>query len=176
MFNPTISQDTTAKMEPIILDDKVKVKQLALKEYLVDGEERTLELLCGVCKGIKRLDNKIAEMIKSSDEFREQKKLLEYKLEKLGMNCEKIKKAQEDLEEKRPYMRTSEREKADKEEDQKRKTEEEAQEIKSKKQKVVSVIGGEIVPEQKKTEEDEAKLQQSHYKKMAEQQQEILWH
>ena len=60
-MNPAIGQDMTAKLEPIVLDSKDKAKQVALNEYLKDDRENSLELLRTVCKGLKRLDNRIAD-------------------------------------------------------------------------------------------------------------------
>ena len=81
-LNPTISQDMTAKLEPIILDSKDKAKQVALKEYLKDDRENSFELLWTVCKGLKRLDNRIGDLIKESDRLHDQRKLLTFQLEK----------------------------------------------------------------------------------------------
>ena len=80
-LNPTISQDMTAKLEPIVLDSKDKAKQVALNEYLKDDRENSLELLRTVCKGLKRLDNRIADLIKESDRLHDQRKLLTFQLE-----------------------------------------------------------------------------------------------
>ena len=90
-LNPTLSQDLMAKMDPIVLDDREKAKQAALKQYLHTGKERSLDLLRGVCTEIRCLDNHICDMIKESDMFREQKNLLEYQLEKLGVSAMKLK-------------------------------------------------------------------------------------
>ena len=78
-----------------------------------------------MCTQIRCLDDRICDMIKDSDMFREQKNLLEYQLEKLGVNAEKLKEATQELEGDRGYVQTEEREKLDKEKDKKRKAEEE---------------------------------------------------
>ena len=52
--------------------------------------------------------------------FREQKNLLEYQLEKLGVSAVKLKEATQDLEGDRGYVRTEERERLDKEKDKKK--------------------------------------------------------
>ena len=44
-LNPTISQDVTAKLDPIVLESKDKAKQVALNEYLKDNRENSLDLL-----------------------------------------------------------------------------------------------------------------------------------
>ena len=43
--NPTISQDITAKLEPVVLADREDAKQAALKQYLHTGKECSVELL-----------------------------------------------------------------------------------------------------------------------------------
>ena len=111
-LNPTISQDMTAKLDPIVLDSKDKAKQVALNEYLKDD---SLELLWTVCKGLKRLDNRIADLIQESDGLHDQRKLLTFQLEKLGVKEEQIRGAMEELGE-RPFCRILEREKQDEEE------------------------------------------------------------
>ena len=88
-MNSTISQDITAKLEPVVLADREDAKQAVLKQYLHTGKEHSVDLLRGVCTQIKRLDNRICDMIKESDMFREQKDLLEYQLEKLGVSTGK---------------------------------------------------------------------------------------
>ena len=114
-LNPTISQDMTVKLEPIVLDSKDKAKQVALNEYLKDDRENSLELLRTVCKGLKRLDNRIADLIKESDGLHDQRKLLTFQLEKLEVKEDQIRGAMEELGE-RPFCRTLEREKQDEEE------------------------------------------------------------
>ena len=52
-MNPTISQDITAKLEPVVLADREDAKQAALKQYLHTGKERSVDLLRGVCTQIK---------------------------------------------------------------------------------------------------------------------------
>ena len=47
--NPAIAVDKVPNTDPIILSDKNKAKQLAIKEYLKDSEEMSLKLLQGVC-------------------------------------------------------------------------------------------------------------------------------
>ena len=52
-MNPTISQDITAKLEPVVLADREDAKQAALKQYLHTGKECSIYLLRGVCTQIK---------------------------------------------------------------------------------------------------------------------------
>ena len=96
-LNPKLSQDLIAKMDPIVLADREEAKQVALKQYLDTGKEQSLDLLRGVCTQIRRLDNQICDMIKVSDMFREQKNLLEYQLEKLGVSTTKLKEGPKNL-------------------------------------------------------------------------------
>ena len=115
-LNPTISQDMTAKLDPIVLESKDKAKLVALNEYLKDDRENSLDLLRTVCTGLKRLDNRIADLIKESDGLHEQKNLLTFQLEKLGVKKDEIRGAMEELGE-RPFCRTLEREEQDVEEE-----------------------------------------------------------
>ena len=112
-LNPTISQDLIAKLDPVVLVDREEAKQAALKQYLHTGKERSIELLQGVCAQIKQLDNRICDMIKESDHFREQKDLLEDELEKLGVSAEKLRDATKELSGDRGHVRTEEREMSD---------------------------------------------------------------
>ena len=63
LINPTLQQDMTSKLTPTVLKDKETAKQLALNEYLKDERQASLDLLRTVCKGIRRLDDKIATLI-----------------------------------------------------------------------------------------------------------------
>ena len=117
-LNPTISQDMTAKLDPIVLESKDKAKQVALNEYLKDDRGNSLDLLRTVCTGLKRLDNRIADLIQQSDGLHEQKNLLTFQLEKLGVKKDEIRGAMEELGE-RPFCRTLEHEKQDVEEEKK---------------------------------------------------------
>ena len=118
-LNPTITQDMMAKMCPIIMEDRDKAKQVSLREFIKVDQGRSLELLRGMCKNINTLDNNICEMIHESDKIRKQKETMEYQLEKIGVNIDRIKKATEELKEDRGYVRTGDREKYDEEQDRK---------------------------------------------------------
>ena len=52
-MNPRISQDITAKLEPVVLADREDAKQAVLKQYLHTGKECSIDLLRGVCTQIK---------------------------------------------------------------------------------------------------------------------------
>ena len=88
LINPTLQQNMTTKLTPTVLKDKETAKQLALNEYLKDEQQASLDLLRTVCKGIRRLDDKIATLIEQSDDLRNQKKFLVYKMEKLGIRTD----------------------------------------------------------------------------------------
>ena len=79
-----------AKLTPTVLKDKETAKQLALNEYLKDERQASLDLLRTVCKGIRRLDDKIVMLIEQSNDLRNQKKFLVYKMEKLGIRTDQI--------------------------------------------------------------------------------------
>ena len=59
------------------------------------------------CKGLKRLDNRIADLIKELHELHEQRKILTFQLEKLGVKEDQIQEAMEELGE-TPFCRTLE--------------------------------------------------------------------
>ena len=171
-MNPTISQDITAKLEPVVLADREDAEQAALKQYLHTGKERSVDLLRGVCTQIKRLDNRICDMIKESDMFREQKDLLEYQLEKLGVSMEKLRDATNELSGDRGYVRTEEREMLDIAADKKRKAEEQLKEQELKKQKVIAV--GEGLEDVETVQGAQAEVEETYHQKLARQQQEII--
>ena len=99
------------KLIPIVLDSASKAKQIALKNYIRDEEEKSLDLLRTVSGSITRLDDRICDLIHESDELLKQKKTIEYNLEQLGMSTEKIQEAA--MVRERPYVRRAERERAD---------------------------------------------------------------
>ena len=128
-----------ARMCPIILEDRDKAKQVAIREFTKIDQERSLNLLRGLCRNINTLDNKICEMIHESDKIRKQKATMEYQLEKIGINIDRIKKANEELKEDRGYVGTGDREKFDEEQDRKCKAEENLREQEEKKQRTITV-------------------------------------
>ena len=141
LINPTLQQDMTAKLTPTVLNDKEMAKQLALNEYLKDKWQASLDLLRTVCKGIRRLDDKIATLIEQSDDLRNQKKFLVYKMEKLGVRTEQIEMYMQELGE-RPFCRTLECEKEDEEQKRKRQLEEDKEESKAKRTKITATVEG----------------------------------
>ena len=163
-LNPTITQDMMAKMCPIIMEDRDKAKQVSLREFIKVDQERSLELLRGLCKNINTLDNNICEMIYESDKIRKQKETMEYQLEKIGVNIDRIKKATEELKEDRGYVRTGDQEKYDEEKERKRKADETLREQEEKKQKTITVGEGEEV----------RLIEEDREQKLARQQQEII--
>ena len=78
------------------------------------------------------LDNKICELIHEADKVRKQKTVMEFQMEKIGINCEKIQRATSILKDDRGYVRTGEREKHDEELEKKRKADEELREQEEK--------------------------------------------
>ena len=122
--NPTVAQDDVPHLlQPILLSDTSKAKAIALREYHNTDEERSLKLLRGTCVQIKNLEEEIVKKIGETETLRDQKKVIEYKLEKLGVITEKIEEygRLEDPE----YCRLSERKKKDEENERKRKRQEE---------------------------------------------------
>ena len=119
-------------------------------------------MLRSVTKMLNRMNSHIADLITESDEFIEQKKVMEYKLEKLGVSAEKIKEA--GMLDERQFMRTENREKEDRERAAKRKREEEEKaeaENEAKKLRPIPVVQGkrresfEDKPEKEKSEKEE---------------------
>ena len=91
--NPAIAVDKVPNTDPIILLDKNKAKQLAIEEHLKDSEEMSLKLLQGVCVSINWLNNKITDLIEQVDSFEEEKRKLEFQLQRLGVAADKIEEA-----------------------------------------------------------------------------------
>ena len=138
--NPTIAIDKTPNTDPIIFSDKGKARQVAIKEYLKDAENMSLDLLRSVCVSINRLNGKITDMISEVDKLEKEKKVLEYRLHQLGVAADRVQEAGEVAG--REYCRTSEREKVD-EENAKRKREKEAEEEAAhKKMRIIPTVGG----------------------------------
>ena len=77
-------------------------------------------------------------MIHESDKIRKQKATMEYQLEKIGINIDRIKKANKELKEDRGYVRTGDREKFDEEQDRKHKAEQNLREQEEKKQRTIT--------------------------------------
>ena len=173
LINPTLQQDMMAKLTPTVLKDKETAKQLALNEYLKDERQASLDLLRTVCKGIRRLDDKIATLIEQSDDLRNQKKFLVYKMEKLGIKTDQIDMYMQELGE-RPFCRTLEPEKEDEEENRKRQLEEDKEESEGKRAKIMPTVEGHenldfLSPGKKATAD-----QEEHDNKLKEQQKELI--
>ena len=135
--NLTIAMDKAPKLDPHILSDKEKAKQIAIKEYMKQEKEKSLKLLRNVAKTIDWLNGKIVEKIGEVDELVEEKKQIEHKLNVLGVSATKI----EDygMMAARQYVTMEEREKSDRENQAKRKREEEEAEEQRKKMKIIPV-------------------------------------
>ena len=109
--NPQIVKDAPPNTDPIILSDRAKAGQLAVKEYLNESEETSLKLLCDVSTTINRLNGKITDIITQVNDLDEEKKRLEYRLHKLGVAMEKVGEA--GMVAGREYVHTEERERQD---------------------------------------------------------------
>ena len=100
----------------------------------------SLDLLRGVCVSINRLNGKITDMITEVDNLEKEKKVLEFRLQQLGVTADRIQEAGEVAG--REYCRTSEREKVD-EENAKRKREKEVEEEAAQKRiRIIPTIDG----------------------------------
>ena len=105
-----------------------------MKEYCDTDKERSLKLLRGTCVQIKNLEEGIVKKIGETEMLRDQKKLIEYKLEKLGIVVDKIEEygKLEDPE----YCRLSER----KQKDEENEREESMKKMKKRKKAVRNVL------------------------------------
>ena len=167
-LNLTVAQDLMGKMTPIILDDREKAKQVACRNFIKLDEERSLGLLHGLCNNINRLDDRICELIHKSDKVQKQKNVMEFQMEKIGIDCDKIKRVTEILKGDRGYVRTGERQKFDEEQEKKRKAEEGLREQEEKWLKTIT--SGEEPKEKQESPEQE----EGYRSKLARQQQEII--
>ena len=119
-FSATASTDMNvqlpgSKMEnpnltPIVLQDPVKAKQLALKNFMKDKEGQSLILLRSLTEAIKRLEDKACELIGKAQHLRKQKSKVEYQLMQLGVSIGRIEEATKEWKDPE-YVRTEEREK-----------------------------------------------------------------
>ena len=143
------------KLEPTILHNEEQARKMAIDEYINVEKEKSLELLCGITRQIKRLDKHIVHLIHESDLKKDARKKLAYKLECLGISAEKIAIAtqQKDL----PYMLSEEMEREVVREDRKRKYEEEEKDEKRKRQRKEMIVmkDGKIISEGDKGETSE---------------------
>ena len=111
-------------------------------------------------------------LIEQSDDLRNQKKFLVYKMEKLGIRTDQIDMYMQELGE-RPFCRTLERKK-DEEENRKRQLEEDKEESEGKRAKIMPTVEGhenlDFLSPGKKAAAD----QEEHDKKLKEQQKELI--
>ena len=138
--NPVIAMDKVPNTDPIILSDKNKASQVAIKEYLKSAEDLSLDLLRGVSLSINRLNGKIADIVSQVDDLNEEKKVLEYRLNRLGVAADRIKEAGQ-IEETQ-YCRTGEREKIDAEHAKRKREQEELEEEERKKIRIIPTVDG----------------------------------
>ena len=166
--NPTLCQDLSKKLDPIVLEDPKKATQVACRNFIKYDEEKSLNLLRGLCKSINHLDDTVCELIKQGEEIRQQKTAMEYKMEKIGISCERIKEATAVLKGEKEYVRTADRERHDAEMERKRKAEEQ---MRSEEEKRLKTITAGEQEEKEKPEEEE---EEEHRSKLARQQQEVI--
>ena len=164
--NPTLAQDLSSKLSPIILDDPRKATQVACCNFIKIDEEKSLKLLRGLCENINRLDDTVCQLIRQGEEVHQQKSLMEYQMEQIGINCEKIKEATAILNEDRGYVRTGDREKYDIEKEKKRKAQEQLRQEGEKRLKIITA--------REEGEEPKEKPDEDYASKLARQQQEII--
>ena len=165
--NPTLCQDLSKKLDPIVLEDPKKATQVACHNFIKYDEEKSLKLLRGLCHNIDQLDDTVCELIKQGEEIRQQKTVMEYQMEKIGISCEKIKEATAVLKGEKEYVRTQDRECHDAEMERKRKAEEQMRDEEEKRLKTITA-GEQQEQEKEETDEEE------HCTKLAQQQKEII--
>ena len=90
--------------------------------------------------------------------MRQQKSFMEYQMEQIGINCEKIKEATAILNEDRGYVRTGDREKYDIEMEKKRKAQEQLRQEEEKRLKTITAGGEGEEPKEKPNEDHASKL------------------
>ena len=111
-------------LTPMVLQDAVKAKWIAMTKFLKDQEEHSLDAMRGVCAAINRMEDKAVEIIQEAEGLRDQVDRAEYLLQELGIRIERIREAKSELKPK-SYVRTEQREKEDAERKRKREEEEE---------------------------------------------------
>lgn len=171
-LHSNLGADINPKIMPLILEDKKKARDIAMKEYLKVDTELSLDLLRSVIRQLNRIDDHITTLIKESDDLNCQKNVLTNQLLQLGLSAERIKEIT-DMKREREYCRTTEREEIDKANERKRKAEEEKWD-KAKKQKVVATVEGEEQPDYEIPTPKKAKQTEEHDSKMSRQQKEII--
>ena len=171
-LHSNIGPDMNPKLMPLILEDKKKARDIALKEYLKVDTELSLGLLRSVTRQLNRIDDHITSLIKESDNLNRQKDVLTNQLLQLGLSAERIKEIT-DMRKERQYCRTTEREEIDKANERKRKAEEEKWD-KAKKQKVVALVEGEEEPDYEMPTPEKTKETEEHDSKVRRQQKQII--
>ena len=171
-LHSNVGADINPKIMPLILEDKKKARDIAMKEYLKVDTELSLGLLRSVIRQLNRIDDHITTLIKESDDLNCQKNFLTNQLLQLGLSAERIKEIT-DMKRERQYCRTTEREEIDKANERKRKAEEEKWD-KAKKQKVVATVEGEEQPDYEIATPEKAKQREEHDSKVSRQQKEII--
>ena len=110
-------------LTPMVLQDSVKAKQIAMTKFLKDQEEHSLDTMRGVCVAINHMEDKVVEIIQEAEGLRDQVDRAEYLLQELGIRIKRIREAKSKLKPKL-YVRTEQREKKvlkEREEEKKRK-------------------------------------------------------
>ena len=182
LFDTGKAPDATPKLMPVHLTNRQEAKQKAIQHYLQNRKESSLEVLCGLSRNMNSLNNYIGGLMNDHDRITQSKELAEYKLEKLGVNIEKIEEA--GAVQPRNWIQTEEREKLDAERAVKRKMEQEKEEKdqkqrQAKRQKTIATVGGkrrlsfENVGKENE-QQDELAKELDFFAKRAEQQNEII--
>ena len=125
-------------LTPMILQDAVKAKWIAMTKFLKDQEEHSLDTMRGVCAAINRMEDKPVEIIQEAEGLRDQVHRAEYLLQELGIRIKRIREAKSELKPK-SYVRTEQREKEDAERKRRREEEEEQKHEEEKRIRTIPV-------------------------------------
>ena len=83
-INHRLPRSGLQNLTPMILQDAVKAKRIAMTKFLKDQEEHSLDTMRGVCAAINRMEDKAVEIIQEAEGLRDQVDSKEF--EKLRVN------------------------------------------------------------------------------------------
>ena len=159
-----------------MLNNKEQARKMAIDQYVNFKWEKSLQLLHGITRSIRKLDKHIAHLIHESEMKKEQRSLLSHQLEVLGISREKIDLAiqQKEL----PYVLTEEAEREEIRAARKRKRAEEEEEMERQKRRksMVIVKDGKVIhdPAQDEVGKEGDVVEVESWEKLIKQQKDII--
>ena len=93
IFDLSLGIENIPTLMPTHLSTRADARQRALKEYVKGDQEESLILLKTVSESLNRMNSRINQYIEQHQKESEEKEVIEYNLEHLGINVEKIKEA-----------------------------------------------------------------------------------